>query len=593
MPEKFLSYEDLLEENKKLKHKLTISEEINSSHLLNLSINSLPIIIAYIDNNFKYKIANDHFKVLHGINNEEIIGKEIQDVIGLKVWEIDGEYYQKAMLGEQVVFMHNFINNVGIDHWYQITLIPNMVNNNVMGLFCLVVDLTDQQLMESELIENEKRIISRLRYEENIAKFSSSLLLDVPNAINNGLKHILNATDCSRVYIFENFIDNDNKLSLKQIHEACAPGVTPEIDNPILQHVIYDEHGYSRWKDLLSKDKLINDIVAEMPEQERGALEDQGIKSILVLPVFVKQKWFGFIGFDHTQREEKWNDDDINLLRSLSETLSLYLDNKQNKEIILEKNKELLDAKVILESKYSELEVAVNKADEAIKTKDKFFSVLAHDLKNPIGGLKSFLDLTISQFDDLSEKEFKEILHEMSATSKRAYQLLENLLTWSRSQTGEINVYPESIQVLAIYNDLKNTFEKALNNKNQTLISKIEDNLNVYADKNMIFTVLRNLISNSIKFSPKGGKIEFIAQSLDHEKIEILIADNGIGISEENLKSIFNDIGKSTFGTDGEVGTGIGLSFCKDFVEKNGGKIWVESEIGKGSKFCFTVPIAN
>ena len=221
-------------------------------------------------------------------------------------------------------------------------------------------------------------------------------------------------------------------------------------------------------------------------------------------------------------------------------------------------------------------------------TKDKFFSIISHDLKNPFHSINAALGILLDD-PELSPDERKTFLVGLQNTSGRAYSLLENLMLWSRNQMGQIEFAPEKIQlteaVLATLDLVSNS--SAL--KNISLTHDIDDNIYVSADRNMLETVLRNLITNAIKFTPDNGTVEVKAE-VEGATVEVSVKDNGVGIEEEDLSKLFKiDKAFSTKGTKNESGSGLGLILCKDFVERNGGVLSVESKVGEGSVFRFTL----
>ncbi|MCK9617228.1 MAG: PAS domain-containing sensor histidine kinase [Lentimicrobiaceae bacterium] len=247
----------------------------------------------------------------------------------------------------------------------------------------------------------------------------------------------------------------------------------------------------------------------------------------------------------------------------------------------------------ITERKQNELELL--KYSEELKesnaTKDKFFSIIAHDLKSPFNSIIGFSELLMENYREYSEKEIEDSLNTIKKSSRQAYDLLENLLVWARSQTGKIDFRPETF---ALSQDISNTLAIARSiagKKNIQIINNIQEPCLVYADKNMLNTILRNLLANAIKYTPRNGSI-IIDCRQRNGNIEFLVKDNGIGIPKQNIGQLFRiDSKYSTPGTEKEQGTGLGLILCREFVEKHGGKIWAESEEGKGSAFSFTLPL--
>jgi signal transduction histidine kinase len=275
-----------------------------------------------------------------------------------------------------------------------------------------------------------------------------------------------------------------------------------------------------------------------------------------------------------------WNKDD--LLLTVKEALLSY----EQDLTIRNQNKELKQLNVSLEEK---VEQRTRELRELNAAKDKFFSIIAHDLKNPFNTILGFTDLLHSEFSDYSEQRKEQFIKIIHTTAKTAYELLENLLDWARSQTGRLKCMPVDI-------DLDDIFDRNLQLLNEyaakkSIEIKKEGTLGqAFADDNMITTVMRNLISNAIKFTPDNGCITVASKKMKDE-IQISVNDNGIGIKKEDIPKLFKiDAQYSTEGTNQESGTGLGLLLCKEFINQNKGKIWVDSKFGKGSTFTFTLP---
>lgn len=225
-----------------------------------------------------------------------------------------------------------------------------------------------------------------------------------------------------------------------------------------------------------------------------------------------------------------------------------------------------------------------------IQTKDKLFSIIAHDLRSPFNALVGLTEILSEKGNTLSHTEIKELSTHINASSKKVLNLIDNLLNWSRSQTGKIKIKPELISIKAIVDSCIDVATLSAKDKNISIKSGLNVNDKVFADKDTITTVIRNLLSNAIKFTNNGGEITIWAYS-GNENIEIHITDNGVGISKEVVEQLFlldNNI--STKGTNQESGTGLGLIICKEFILKNNGKISVESEPNVGTTFIITLP---
>lgn len=223
-------------------------------------------------------------------------------------------------------------------------------------------------------------------------------------------------------------------------------------------------------------------------------------------------------------------------------------------------------------------------------TKDKFFNIIAHDLKGPFNAILGLSDLLFEDFENLDNEEKKEFIRNIGASSRETYKLLENLLEWARTQSGHIDFNPETIELKRFVGNLLPLFSQQLTNKNLYLKTDIAGTLKVKADTHMLNTILRNLISNAIKYSYNGGEVQISAVPEDG-MVNVSVSDRGTGISGENQQRLFKiDEHFRTEGTESEKGTGLGLMLSKEFVEKHGGNIRVESRAGEGSVFTFCVP---
>lgn len=261
------------------------------------------------------------------------------------------------------------------------------------------------------------------------------------------------------------------------------------------------------------------------------------------------------------------------LLARVSAHIKLYKLNR----LLKEQTKQLKEREAVL--------------NDLIATKDKFFSIIAHDLKGPFNNI---MGLTLYLKENLECKNFetiKDYINHLYELSNSSHNLLVNLLEWASIQRNTIIFNQEKVNLHSVVLECVGLLKTNVSNKNISLVVSIPNDSIVYADRNMLKTVIRNLLSNAIKFTPAKGRIE-ISEKRKFDFVEICVCDSGVGIDYETLAKIF-DINEqqSTFGTEGEPGTGLGLPLCKEFVEKHGGEIWVESELAKGSKFGFTIPL--
>jgi signal transduction histidine kinase len=223
-------------------------------------------------------------------------------------------------------------------------------------------------------------------------------------------------------------------------------------------------------------------------------------------------------------------------------------------------------------------------------SKDKFLSIIAHDLRSPFSSLRILINMSVEQVAHGNQEHLEQTMQLLNTSADTLHALLENLLTWSRIQRGMMEYYPQTIDIRTIVTRNVELLTANAEQKQISLRNLLAEEFVVFADLNMIDAVVRNLVSNALKFTDAGGSIAVSATHSEHE-VSVSVSDTGIGIAEEHISKLFRiDAKYKRLGTAHEKGTGLGLILCKEFVEHHGGKIWVESEAGKGSTFTFSLP---
>lgn len=266
-------------------------------------------------------------------------------------------------------------------------------------------------------------------------------------------------------------------------------------------------------------------------------------------------------------------------------TYKLAADKKALEELVKQRTQEIANQKEEIESQRDSLE-------ELNAAKDKLFTIIGHDLKNPLTSLLSVSHTLRENFSGLSKDELQQAMKNVDQSAHNLFRLLENLLEWTRTQTGHLPIHRRHFLLNPLIDENITYLLPTAKKKNISLVKELTDSLSVYADKNMVSTVIRNLLNNAIKFTPKGGRIQICSYRHNNE-VWIEVSDTGMGIEKHKKARLFRIAATaSTRGTENEKGTGLGLLVCKDFVEKNGGSIWVDSQPGKGSTFTFSVPLS-
>lgn len=286
-----------------------------------------------------------------------------------------------------------------------------------------------------------------------------------------------------------------------------------------------------------------------------------------------------------TQRQE---------FEQMNEELKVHLDiNLQQSEEITCTLEEIQVQKQLIQKQNERLEIQNQELHELIATKDKFFSIIGHDLKNPISAIIGFSDLLLAnaqRYDAQKIEQFSKVINE---SSKHIFDLLENLLTWARCQTGRIQFTPKSTPLDLLIDNALHVMGDVANRKSIEIVISKRCKSNVLCDSNMINTVIRNLVSNCIKFTPHHGTID-IAAEVYRNTVIVTIRDTGIGMTAEQLTKLFKPGEQlNTSGTDNEPGTGLGLFLCREFLQIHNNELCIASEYGKGSIFSFSLELAE
>ncbi|MDQ3192942.1 MAG: PAS domain-containing sensor histidine kinase [Bacteroidota bacterium] len=279
-------------------------------------------------------------------------------------------------------------------------------------------------------------------------------------------------------------------------------------------------------------------------------------------------------------------------------TALINITDRKIAEQALQKNtQELLFNKKLLEHKSLELAqvfIQLAKSERDLRelniNKDKFFAIIAHDLRNPFSVMLGLTNILINDFEKMETQQVLDINQKLDLTANKIYCLLNNLLKWSVIQFGKLDYQPVTINLSALISDTTNLLQHYAENKKIKIKSSIDNKTTVFADRNMLESVIQNLLTNAIKFTSQGGEVYINA--IEKEKTtEISVLDTGEGLDTKTLTNLFRIDKKSSIkGTSNEPGTGLGLILCKELIEIQGGRIWAESEPGKGGKFSFTIP---
>jgi two-component system, sensor histidine kinase and response regulator len=383
--------------------------------------------------------------------------------------------------------------------------------------------------------------------------------------------------------------DFESAYKYYQLYHSLYDSLFNEMSSTKIKHVeaLYEATKKQAEIDLLIKNKQLQDTELQKEKLIKNSLIGAFVAVAIIAFIL-------FIGIGQKQKVNKKLKDQKDEIESKNEDLML-----KNVEITKQKD-EIQMQRDNIRRKTEELEIAfeeINIQKEALTqlnaTKDKFFSIVAHDIKSPLDSLSAFASLLANYIDNMSKEEIRIIATNLDQSVKNTLQLTENLLTWARSQMNNLSFNPRSVNLAEVIEQKVGLFKLIAENKKIAIRTEVQEDLHLYVDENHLRFILRNLISNALKFTMNNGQVLVRAESVG-EQVVISVQDDGVGISPDILPKIFRiDTKVSTRGTAGEKGTGLGLLLCKEFVERNGGKIKVESEVAKGSRFSFTAKKAE
>ncbi|WP_321333604.1 PAS domain S-box protein [uncultured Bacteroides sp.] len=659
---------------------LNLSAECFSKEVFFNMFNSseLIMVLSSIDTNVIYNVNSTFVKTV-GYTIDEISGRTIGE-LGLFV---NSEHLKKILFkfnkrgrakGEAIILAKSGNQVICLFSLERIAI------RSEVYLFVMATDITQR-----------KHIEEKLRH----LNFQQKLLADVAQLLNKQgnfgeiismvLKLVGQHTNVSRVYIYQNTEDGRHTSNT---YEWCNVGINSIMNNFQMCPVTVAPS----WNKILNQHgRILSDSINELPSDIKVILEPLGVKSLLVYPLYIQNRLWGFMGFDDCINNKVWVEEDIHLLQTVTNNVAnalerrKYVDQYKNSEMRLrlalngaregmwdwnlqtdqvfftdtcftmlgyqaeemsgkshrwqdlvhpddwpgvqkafanhlkgrskyyecvsrvkDKSGEwrwILDHGKIVEKDakgealravgthidITKQKMAELQLQESLTTKDKLFSIISHDLRGPVGSFMQIIELLTSEIE-IDQEMRTSLLGELKDMSKNTFYLLENLLNWSRSQRSEIEFAPRLILVNDLVIENVSLLSGAAKQKGIELRFAEEQHYSAYADYNMVNLVIRNLLSNAIKFTPQGGSIQVFLVQQDGF-IKTTVKDSGVGMQREVVDKLFSkDHYHSTYGTNNEKGSGLGLMLCKDFVERNGGSIKIESEVGKGSSFIFTLP---
>lgn len=542
--------------NKQLNHQQ--SELTKQNEFLGTLIKTIPMPMVYKDKDLKILGCNSYFEEMLGKPEKELIGStldEFQKFSNINAHQNKDKgaldkpgihsYESKIISADKkehdvIVYKSSFKNE----------------NNEVAGVLGVILDITSRKQYEKEIQQNEQRLVIL----NELYKDLDGLYEDL---VSKSHLKICEFTSSSASFCLT-WVSNDrSKMELCSFDAISKQfKITGEMD---FQYGDYPDFeaivNGKKFLHLLGQEERIKNYFKFFNDSKTA------INDLLLLPIIEGDNVVGITGIANFDRT---------IISAKQSNLSLFVSEIWG---LLQRKKSLVD-----------LHQSKIKLKETNDAKDKFFSIIAHDLKNPFNAILGFAQLLSDYYHEFDENEKFQYIQNLREASEATYKLLENLLQWSFTQTGKVDFKPEEIDLSVLANECAVLSKPSCDKKDIHISIQIGFNSTVFADSNMVQTIFRNLLSNAIKFSNRGQTIKL--KITNNEKFRtIYVIDHGVGIEPENVDKLFK-VGEKlkSDGTEAEKGTGLGLLLCKEFIEMNSGNIQVESEPGKGSTFSFTLP---
>lgn len=519
-----------------------------------------------VDGNFLY--ASPACKNLAGYEPEELIGRSVFEFF----FPQDLEKIQKA---HKKIYQYPDVNTIvyrfrrknGTYIWFEtmVRSVRDVCTGKIIELIGVSRDVSKRKVIEDKMRKQSS-------FLEGIAKASNVLLThtDFDEAIRTAMEVIGEVSDVDRIYIYQ--VTRKTETGLKCVvlkYEWTFKFIESRMGNPEYQLLPFESQCPFCYTEL-EKGRSINQYVKNLPPKERAYLESQDVRSLLVVPIFIKGVFWGFIGFDDCTYEKRWSKNEESILYALAASIGGSF------------------ARMYTED---ELKKAKETAEQATKAKSDFLAAMSHEIRTPMNGVIGMTELLSQTNLHPEQKEYVDII---KTSGENLLTIINDILDFSKIESGKMELENNPLDIKSCIEDVLDLFAKKAYEKNIELYYLVEPLISpyIFGDASRLRQILINLTGNAIKFSNAGDiivSVNKLSQKDEDIELQFSVKDCGIGISPDKISSLFKDFTQADSSISGRFGgTGLGLAISSRLVSLMGGKIWVESTLGKGSTFYFT-----